>query len=349
MARNDEPSEVLLAHIEDVVRGGYLSRWEEVLAFVQRLVREQLERGTRTEPYVAHARRLFDAAVLEEARWTEPTVNDAIDRAFEELNRQGIVALQNAGGTRTQNWEAARKRDPAARGATWFSSQEVERAVRGEGLQLFFVAFVDTPDARGPASLAIAREVRETLARHGVETEWDRRVDSPLRIPPFPWRKRRPPATEESSGAFSCEEVLRQVVRETGASREEAIAALESFICDAVRQRYGTWRHLEAKYSPDGDFVEVFQVFRILEAGTSPGREENALALNWLGAPPGEVEPGDELVFQLFYRPEDSEAAQAQDEQYGHLVRQITFGHSVELKPGPVKAGLLERLRAARG
>ncbi len=38
-----------------------------------------------------------------------------------------------------------------------------------------------------------------------------------------------------------------------------------------------------------------------------------------------EVEPGDELVFQIFYRDEDAAEAKAQDEQYGDILKLKTF------------------------
>ncbi|QAT84301.1 hypothetical protein EJ065_2729 [Corallococcus coralloides] len=88
------------------------------------------------------------------------------------------------------NGRASRRR-PVPRGAVFFHGQDLERGVRGEGLLLAFGAYENDEAQQEAASLAIAREVRETLARHGVRTDWNGDVDERLLIPPFAWRKRR--------------------------------------------------------------------------------------------------------------------------------------------------------------
>jgi len=65
------------------------------------------------------------------------TVNDRIRRAFAELNKRGIVALQNAGMTMSDGWEDANETATSStRGATFYHRQDLERAMHGEGLLL---------------------------------------------------------------------------------------------------------------------------------------------------------------------------------------------------------------------
>jgi hypothetical protein len=334
----------LLAHVEEVVRG------------------EGGDRDVVAE-LLAYARKVLDERVQEEVRWSEPTTHDRLRRAFEALNARGILALENAGYTLSEGWEVARVAAEMSyeppRGATFFHGQDVERAVQGGGLMLAFGSFEEDPREREAADLAIAREVREALARQGLQTEWDGRVKTRIHLPPFEWRKRQwtrlpeaPADAEEAQRArtrFSCARLLEQVVRAEGVSREEAVAALEHFILDNARKLYGEGRRLEARYDPERDGVEVFQALTVVEQLSHSPEAENERTLDEMQALGLECAAGDELVFQLFYRPEDAPEAHGQDAQFGQLLRLKTFGHGMEpLTMRSAKDGLLKSLRRTR-
>jgi hypothetical protein len=344
------PLERLRDRAEVMVRGGYQEE-AEVLASLAELSRREL-RGDReaADQLLEYARRRFEEHRAEEARWTEPTMNDRIDRAFGELNRQGIIALQNAGARLSDGWEqveaAARLSYELVRGATFFHAQDVERGVRGEGLQLAFGAFEDAPELRDEASLSVAREIRETLARHGVPTEWNGRVKSRIQILPFEWRKRREVSRPPRETGTLEQRVLRRVMQEKGVSWEAAVAALEGFILEAARKEYGAGRKLEARYDPEKGWVEVFQALWVVERlSDDPAVSENERSLTQLSPFGFEIQPGDELIFQLFYRSQDLAEARAQDAQYGWLLGLTTAGR--ELMPSTARAlrdGILKHL-----
>lgn len=335
MAMDERLREYLREQVETAVRGGYLDD-PEVLAFVEERVEDELRASDATEEFLAYARRLLEEQRVEEAGWSEPTTNDAIDRAFEELNRQGIIALQNAGYTMSDGWEdvedAAAERYEPVRGATFFHGQDVERGVLGMGLMLAFGSFERDPKLHDEASLAIAREVRETLARHGVETEWNGSVKTRIQIPPFPWRKRRKrsEAAEGADTGSRCERVLRGVVQEKGVTREAAIAALEAFIRDAVRKHFGEERQLEAQYNPEEGRVNVYQAITVVERLGDAVEAVNQRTLAQLRARGLEVEAGDELVFQIFYREDEAYLAKAQDAEFGGILELKTFGRGLK-------------------
>ncbi len=54
-----------------------------------------------------------------------------------------------------------------------------------------------------------------------------------------------------------------------------------------------------------------------------------------------DVEPGDELVFQLFYRPEDDAESHAQDAQYGGILELKTFGRAPRWSARDLRNGIL--------
>ena len=130
--------------------------------------------------------------------WRRPAsldVNAAIDSAFEELNANGIVAMQDVGYTISDGWadvnEVASARKSVPRGATFFHGQDKKRAMAGQGLMLVFGAYEDDARKRPGASKRIAKEICATLARWGGETIWDGSIETRIQIPPFEWRKKR--------------------------------------------------------------------------------------------------------------------------------------------------------------
>ncbi|WP_375769173.1 hypothetical protein NR798_47150 [Archangium gephyra] len=351
MATRDELRAYLREQVEVAVLGGYKSD-KQVLTSIEELARHELGDGGEVEQLLAHTRRRLEEHRVEEASWTEPTVNDALDRAFEELNRRGILALQDAGYTMSDGWgevnDAAARSSEPMRGATFFHGQDVERGVLGAGLMLAFGAFEDDPKRHDEASLAIAREVRAVLASHGIETEWNGRVETRIQILPFEWRKRRQSRramrTEEDTGSLQ-ERVLRNVLQEQGVSEEAAIAALEAFIGEAALKHYGEGRRLEAHYDPERKYVEVFEAITVVERlDDDPAVARNQRTVAELAPRGMEVEPGDELVFQLFYRAEDAPEAHAQDAQYGDILDVKTAGRPLRWTSRDLREGILARL-----
>src|SRR5215469_17653370 len=177
------------------VRGGFDSE-NEILGSLAELVESEL--GESDESVISDlesaAQRMWQEQRAREAKWAEPAVNDAIDQTFTELNKRGIVALQNAGYTMSDGWsdvnDIASDLPEPPRGGVFYHGQDLERGVRGEGLCLAFGAYEDDDGKHEQASAAIAREVCDVLAQHGVTAEWDGQVSQRIEIPPFEWRRR---------------------------------------------------------------------------------------------------------------------------------------------------------------
>lgn len=129
-----------------------------------------------------------------ERRWLARTSNDAVDEAFATLNRHGIVALQNAGGTSSMGWAEVNtliaeleQRHKKALGGVFYHSQDLERGVAGEGLWLTFGA----RDGSDEGARKIAQLVLHALEAEGVDCEWNGQIDTRIRVLPFEWKKRR--------------------------------------------------------------------------------------------------------------------------------------------------------------
>ncbi|WP_407569976.1 DUF6891 domain-containing protein [Deinococcus altitudinis] len=185
------------------VRGGFVSE-DELLDELQERIEDEVE--DPSPELLAEVQALVSLSFAEhqkeEINWRERTVNDAIDAAFETLNRQGIVALQNAGYTMSEGWgevnEMADSLETAPRGAIFYHGQDLERGVAGHGLMLTFGAYEEDEAKHEAASLQIARETREVLSQYGVVTSWDETIGQRIVIPPFHWRKRHLTQAPES-------------------------------------------------------------------------------------------------------------------------------------------------------
>jgi hypothetical protein len=133
-----------------------------------------------------------ERAALRKQAPPNPCVNAGIDAAFEALNREGIVALQAAGYTQSDAWDdvnelAARRRakGEAPRGGCFYHEQDLERAVRGEGLMLGFGSYGGEADA-----VPLGRRIVQVLQEHGVPAEWDEDPKQRILIAPFEWFRR---------------------------------------------------------------------------------------------------------------------------------------------------------------
>ncbi|HME90220.1 MAG TPA: transcription termination factor NusA [Myxococcaceae bacterium] len=142
--------------------------------------------------------------------------------------------------------------------------------------------------------------------------------------------------------------VLDQVAKDKGIDRRVLIATLEDAMKTAAKKHFGQDRNLEAKYDPEKGVVELFQAITVVPEITDPVQAVNQLTLAEARKKGMEVEAGDELVFQIFYRDEDAAEAKAQDDQYGDILKLKTFRHGFgRIAAQTAKQVILQRTRDA--
>jgi transcription termination/antitermination protein NusA len=111
--------------------------------------------------------------------------------------------------------------------------------------------------------------------------------------------------------------VIDQVGKDKNIERDVLVQALEQAILTAAKKTFGLTREMEAKYNEETGGVDLFLIVNVVESDPEPGRSIKASDARAAGL---EAELGDELLFQIFYRPEDAERASEQDEQFGELI-----------------------------
>lgn len=136
-----------------------------------------------------------NAELLEECQqWEQPTETDRLIAAFDELAaKHKIIALHDAGYiTEDSEYEVAdiervlNDHDTASEGYCFYNGEDLDPAVRGEGLQLTFQKVENTSDA---TAKEVARKVIAVLEANGLKTAWDGKAASPIILPGFKWQR----------------------------------------------------------------------------------------------------------------------------------------------------------------
>jgi N utilization substance protein A len=139
--------------------------------------------------------------------------------------------------------------------------------------------------------------------------------------------------------------ILEQVAKEKGIEKKILVDTIEAAILKAAQSAFGPTRELEARFSDDTGQVDLFQYMTVVEKVNEPEREISFEDAKRRGL---DAELGEELGFQVFWRPEDTEKARAQDKEFGDLLKlkqaRSAFGR---IAAQTAKQVLLQRVRDA--
>jgi N utilization substance protein A len=144
--------------------------------------------------------------------------------------------------------------------------------------------------------------------------------------------------------------ILDQVAKDKGIDRTVLVDTLQNAIAQAAKKHFGPDRAIEAVYNEEKGVVEVFQTLTVVERVEieDPIKSVNQISIEDAGKKGIEAEIGDELLFQIFYRPEDEEEARVQDERYGDILRLKTYRKSFgRIAAQTAKQVIIQRTRDA--
>ena len=149
-----------------------------------------------------------------------------------------------------------------------------------------------------------------------------------------------------ATAALKLDDVLTQVAKDKGIDKVILISTLEDAMKTAAKKHFGQDRALEAKFEAGKGVVEIFQAITVVDVVTDSLNAINNITVAQAAGQGMEVQPGDELVFQIFYRDEDALEAKAQDEQYGDILGLKTFRRGFgRIAAQTAKQVLLQRTR----
>src|SRR6266849_5664 len=144
--------------------------------------------------------------------------------------------------------------------------------------------------------------------------------------------------------------ILDQVAKDKGIERDVLVDTLQNAITQAAKKHFGPDRAIEATYNEEKGVVEVFQTLTVVPRVEveDPIKSVNQISLDDAGKKGIEAETGDELLFQIFYRPEDEEEARVQDERYGDILHLKTYRKSFgRIAAQTAKQVIIQRTRDA--
>src|ERR1700685_4565813 len=100
--------------------------------------------------------------------------------------------------------------------------------------------------------------------------------------------------------------ILEQVAKEKGIEKKILVETIEAAILKAAQSVFGPTRELEARFNDDTGQVDLLQYMTVVEVVAEPERE---IAIEAVEKHKLDASLGEELGFQVFWRPEDAEKA----------------------------------------
>lgn len=129
----------------------------------------------------------------ESLTWQKPTDFDRLAKAFDELNKDKIVAIHKAGYTR-QDGESdcieiiddLSAIGISAKGYCFYHAQDLERAIGEE--KMLLLGF-DSYNRDDKLALEVAQTIIEVLKSNGFKTNWNGSLDTRIEILDLDWKK----------------------------------------------------------------------------------------------------------------------------------------------------------------
>jgi len=175
----------ILWRIRTWVWSGFYDR-EDVLLMLD----DVLEPSVDADQMRAAVRKEFREKLVAERGWPAVTDPDRLSSAFDELDAQGICALQNAGVTQSDGYNdvlhAITGKEAKYRGYCFFHEQDLERAIAGQGLYIAF-GLIDT----GSRDVELGKSVHRALVNQGFVVDWDETAKTRILVRNIEWLRRR--------------------------------------------------------------------------------------------------------------------------------------------------------------
>jgi hypothetical protein len=146
--------------------------------------------------------------------------------------------------------------------------------------------------------------------------------DAPRRKP----RTRTIPEPPRSLGS-----ILDEAARQRGVARSDLAKGVEQAMLAAVERAFGPYRQIEVAFNEETGEIDLYQYKTVVLVVNDSDREISLEAVEKQGDFGG-TEVGDDLGFQIFWRPEDAEAARVHERAFGGLMSPVREEHLAVLR-----------------
>jgi len=146
-------------------------------------------------------------------------------------------------------------------------------------------------------------------------------------------------------GNINLSMIMDQVAKDKGIDRKILVETLEAAILSAAKRTFGATREIEARWNEKSGNIDLFQYMVVVETITDADRE---ITLDIAKAHGLETDLGEEIGFQIFYRPDETDQARKQDKEFGDLLglkqHRAAFGR---IAAQTAKQVIIQRIRDA--
>lgn len=175
------------------VRSGFYSL-EEILEFVTEEIEDNGFEDEISEEWAQDQIDMVYQKLLEESKSEVPFApTQRLIAAFDELAANKIIALHYAGYTTDEGeYEVTEiervliDNETESEGYCFYHGQDLERAVRGEGLHL---SFQKINNESGAVSKEVAQKIIAVLEKHELKVEWNGKATTRIFLPDFQWQR----------------------------------------------------------------------------------------------------------------------------------------------------------------
>ncbi|UUV22695.1 DUF6891 domain-containing protein [Paenimyroides aestuarii] len=188
-----EDQQFIFDSIYTQVRSGFYSLEEIQANIIEEIEDNGFEDEISEEWAHEQINQEYETLLNESKNWGEDTQTQRLIAAFDELAEKKIIALHYAGFTiddgEYEVVEVERTlidNDEKSEGYCFYHGQDLERAVRGEGLYISFQKVNNESDA---VSKEVAKKIVEVLEKHGLKVDWNGKAATRILLPDFKWEK----------------------------------------------------------------------------------------------------------------------------------------------------------------
>lgn len=175
------------------VRSGFYSLEEIQTNIIEEIEDNGFEDEISEEWAYNQINEVYDELLKESEAWGTNTQTNRLIVAFDELAESKIIALHYSGfSTDDGEYEVEEvertliDNDEKSEGYCFYHGQDLERAVRGEGLYITFQKLNNVSDA---VSREVAQKIVDVLQKHDLKVDWNGKATTRIFLPDFKWER----------------------------------------------------------------------------------------------------------------------------------------------------------------
>lgn len=188
-----EDQQFIFDSIYTQVRSGFYSLEEIQANIIEEIEDNGFEDEISEEWAYKQIESVNNDLLKESESWHEITPTKRLIAAFDELAESKIIAIHYPGYTTddgeyevTEIERALIDNNEKSEGYCFYHGQDLERAVRGEGLYISFQKINNESDV---VCKEVAKKIILVLEKHDLKVDWNGKANSRILLPEFKWQK----------------------------------------------------------------------------------------------------------------------------------------------------------------